>query len=85
MAVSVASYVTPMGGRYLAGVYSVGMALFSDCAFVVMAVYFAWKDNTGDFAVHKDLTQAVTSMARRFKAAIALMLGFYTGQCFFNR
>lgn len=55
------------------------------CALVILAVYLAWKDNPPDLTVSHNiysLIEATTFVARRFQAAIALMLGFYSMQNF---
>ena len=53
------------------------------CALVVTAVYYAWQDNASGVSPNiESLTEASTYVARRFQAAIALMLGFYSVQNF---
>ena len=53
------------------------------CSIALTGVYFGWKDdNDGLSQSVQSLHEAVTFVARRFQAAIALMLGFYTMQVF---
>lgn len=56
----------------------------SVCALSLTAVYFALVGDEDAIIPQnvKSLTEAVTFVARRFQAAIALMLGFYTMQAF---
>ena len=44
------------------------------CALTLTGVYFGWKNDDGIAESIKSLHEAVTFVARRFQAAIALML-----------
>jgi len=52
------------------------------CALSLTAAYYAWKDKDTVSSSVASLTEATMFVARRFQAAIALMLGFYTIQAF---
>lgn len=55
----------------------------SVCALALTGVYLGWKDDQDGLRPSiQSLYEAVTFVARRFQAAIALMLGFYTMQAF---
>jgi predicted membrane chloride channel (bestrophin family) len=52
------------------------------CTCALIGVYFGWPNEYSLSPSVQSLHEAVTFVARRFQAAIALMLGFYTMQVF---
>jgi hypothetical protein len=50
------------------------------CTCALIGVYFGWQNEYSLSPSVQSLHEAVTFVARRFQAAIALMLGFYTMQ-----
>lgn len=52
------------------------------CAAALTGLYFGWEGVDSVSQSVQSLNEAVTFVARRFQAAIALMLGFYTMQAF---